>query len=186
MNILNLTVGIALTCSVWIYLCYRYALKLQLEDKGVVVADETFEKMVIGRIRLMSGDDFEEFCTFMFRIAGYNAFKSPASHDMGKDIILNNGQVYVECKCYKKDNKITSPTINKLLGACASDGVKKAIFITTSSYTADCYKILDKTKSGNIELELWNIYDLLSLCGDFDRESVLKWLGYSTKMLKCV
>lgn len=153
-----------------------------MSDKGLVLPDDTYEKMIINRIKYMDGRKFEEFCCYVFRMNGVKCEITPATRDGGKDLILN-GNTYVECKCYSKDNLISTPMVNKLLGSCASDGISNGIFITTSAYSKDCYDMLDRVNK-NMSLKLWNIYDLTGLCMGLDKESVLKWLGYSTNAMK--
>lgn len=182
MNIYYLLSGTVVVVFVVMYFGYRSALKYELGKPDIIVPDDAFERMIVGRIRYMDGIQFEEFCAYAFQCVGYKAKITPSSHDFGKDIILNDN-VYVECKCYKEGSKINSPMINKLLGACASDGIKKGIFITTSEYTNDCYKILDKTKNGSVSLELWNIHDLIDICEKSDKNSILTWLGYDVNHL---
>lgn len=183
MNIYYLLSGTVIITLICMYFGYKSALKYELGKSNIIVPDDAFERMVIGRIRCMDGREFEEFCQYIFMKNGFRSELTPSSHDFGKDIVLNN-KIYVECKCYNQNNSISSPMINKLLGSCVSDGITEAIFITTSYYTSDCYKILEKTKKGIVNIKLWDMNDLIILCeGAEDRSSVLTWLGYDVKYL---
>lgn len=120
----------------------------------------------------MDGLMFEQFMGVLFTLSGNKVVITPSSHDFGKDIILNK-DTYVECKCYK-DSKVTSPMINKLLGAMSVDGITKGIFITTGEYTNDAKKIALKSKN---KLECWDLDDILKLSLQCDRYKVYEFLG---------
>lgn len=182
MNIYYFLGGVFIFASIWMYGCYRLSLHYELKHKNLVLPDETYEKMIINRIHHMDGRQFEEFCGFVFEKNGMKCEITPATRDGGKDLILN-GNTYVECKCYSKGNLCSTPMINKLLGACVSDGIQNGIFITTSGYSKDCYDMLERVNK-NISLKLWNIYDLTDLCMGLDKEAVLRELGYSVSAMK--
>lgn len=135
-------------------------------------------KLLSDAIDGLDGFEFENFCTYMFKLGGLNAKVTKRTNDGGKDIILKdkNGIVYVECKHYAEENKITVNLIHKLISACTVDNVTRAIFITTSTYTSSSIELAKKCKTINIEL--WYKDDILNLCRKIDRLELLEWLGY--------
>lgn len=151
---------------------FRKNMKHKYEVK---ISNDLYKKKIESAIKYnMNGYIFEDFISYIFKLLGYKVSQTTGSHDMGKDIILNKN-IYVECKCYK-DTKISSPSINKLIGACASDGIKQAIFITTGNgYTKDAMKIVNNAKE-RINVECWDMDDILNLCLKCDHYKVLQWI----------
>lgn len=181
LNIYYFLGGVFIFATIWMYGCYRLSLHYELKHKNLILPDEKYEKLIINKIRKMNGRQFEEFCCFLFEMSGIKCELTPTTRDGGKDLILD-GNTYVECKCYAKGNLCSTPMINKLLGACVSDGIQNGIFITTSEYSKDCYAMLERVNK-NISLKLWNIYDLTDLCRNLDKEAVLRKLGYNASAI---
>lgn len=132
-------------------------------------------KLIEKEIWKLDGFQFEEFCTMLFALQGLKATNTKKTGDGGKDIILKDkdGYIYVECKHYSEKNKISSPHITKLIGRCAVDNVSRAIFITTSSYTADAINTMQE--SNNIQVLRYYMNDLLDMAKT-DPYYVLNWL----------
>lgn len=126
----------------------------------------------------MDGFQFEVFCCQVLNMGGLKATTTPKTRDGGKDIIIDDedGTIYVECKHYADGNKISTNFIHKLISACAVDGVKRALFITTSSYNKDSLALIKKCKIVNIDV--WYKGDILNYCRDIDILELLEWLGY--------
>jgi HJR/Mrr/RecB family endonuclease len=135
-------------------------------------------KLLSDSIDKLDGFQFEEFCTELFRLGGFQAKTTSKTNDGGKDIILKDkdGLIYVECKHYNESNKITVNLIHKLISACTVDGIKRGIFITTSVYTSSSIELVEKCDTVNIDI--WYKDDLLEFCKNIDRIELLEWLGY--------
>lgn len=140
-----------------------------------------YEKKIINSINRFNGRDFELFMGFIFEQLGYNSFVSQATRDGGKDIVLKNKgeKIYVECKRYASANKIGSTLIQKLVGASIGDGVSKCYFVTTSDFTDDAKNYAKSCR--NVDVELFNLDDILELCNKCDHNAVARWLGYKVE-----
>jgi restriction system protein len=127
----------------------------------------------------MDGFQFEAFCTYMFQLGGFNAINTKKTHDGGKDIIIKDkkGKMYVECKCYAEENKITVNYIHKLISACVVDNVKRGLFITTSNYSYEAINLAERCKQ--VDITIWYKCDILDFCKNIDRMILLEWLGYN-------
>ncbi|NRU52526.1 restriction endonuclease [Clostridium beijerinckii] len=135
-------------------------------------------KLISDAIDNLDGFQFESFCTYMFQLGNFKAKTTPKTNDGGKDIILKDkdGLIYVECKHYNENNKITVNLIHKLISACTVDGIRRGIFITTSLYTSSSIELVEKCDS--VDIQIWYKDDLLNFCTNIDRIELLEWLGY--------
>jgi HJR/Mrr/RecB family endonuclease len=136
-------------------------------------------KLISEAIDRLDGFQFEEFIAHIFIMNGLNATVTSKTRDGGKDVILKDkdGTMYVECKHYAEKNKISTNYIHKLVSACVIDGVKRALFITTSAYNKDSIALIKKCKVVNIDI--WYKDDVLEYCKGIDRLELLEWLGYN-------
>lgn len=157
---------------VFILVCWLGSQSIIRNDKKLYKNIDYDKKNILKelshKIDKMDGFEFEEFCYRVFKGNGYKAKLTPKTNDGGKDIILkkDNQTIYVECKHYAEENKITVNLIHKLISACTIDSVKRGIFITTSSYTKSAIEL--KSKSKYISLDLWYKDDILNLCDKMD------------------
>lgn len=121
----------------------------------------------------MEGRDFEIFCKKLFELLGFDAELTPATNDMGKDIVLKNNDetIYVECKCYEY-TPIGRPPLQKLIGSMFSDRVRKGIFITTSYYNKNALEYANK-----VGLELWDYNTIMDKIKEIDSTKVLEIAG---------
>lgn len=135
---------------------------------------ENILKELSYKIDYMDGFEFEEFCYKVFKANGYKAKLTPKTNDGGKDIILkrDNNTIYVECKHYAEENKITVNLIHKLISACTVDNISHGIFITTSSYTSSAVDL--KNKSRSLKIDLWYKDDILRLCNNIDNNILIQ------------
>lgn len=176
-----IAIGILIVTSIYMYFDGRKYRKEFAKFEKRVIDDRKYKSIVEYAIYNMSGQEFEEFMVNIFRFNGFKATKTPATRDFGKDIILrtSEGLCYVECKRYSRGNNISSEQINKLLGACLSNGVKQALFITTSNYTKDALKVLQRANERDIDISHWYMDDILRMCLGVDKDKVLGYLGYN-------
>jgi restriction system protein len=129
-------------------------------------------------INRCSDRDFELFCGKVFEMIGYNVEVTNATRDSGKDLILDK-DTYVELKHWSENNNISRPLIQKLIGSCVSDGIKNAIFLTTSYYTKEAIDYSDQIKKTDISLKLMYRDDLIDMVKNIDSTELLKFIGYS-------
>lgn len=78
---------------------------------------------------------------------------------LGLDII------YIQAKRWQKGNVVGRPELHKFVGALAGQGVKKGIFITTSSFTKDA---LDYVPKNETKIVLINGVQLAQLMIDYN------------------
>lgn len=176
----GVSLGILIITSIYMIFDGRKYRKQYPEKEKRKIDDNKYKSIIEYAIYRMSGQEFEEFMVNIFKWNGFKATKTPATRDFGKDIILRTreGLCYVECKRYSKGSNISSEQINKLLGACVSSGVKQALFITTSNYTKDALKVLQRANERDIDISHWYMEDILRMCLSINKDKVLGYLGY--------
>lgn len=108
-------------------------------------------------------DKFEQFVANRFKERGYKTTLTSTTNDGGKDIIVekNGIKTYIECKYWQTGHSIGREPIQKLAGAAMMDGVKNAIFITTSSYHSNAYDAARALNSNGFNIQLWDTDKLL-------------------------
>ena len=62
------------------------------------------------------------------------------------DKINRSKSIYVECKAYNREKKISAETIYKMKGICVSQKYDDAWLMATSSFTKDAKEVVDKDK----------------------------------------
>ena len=89
---------------------------------------------------------------------------TPRTNDGGKDIIIekNSIKTYIECKYWNSNKTIGREEIQKLAGAAMTDGVKNAIFITTSTYNENALETARALNKNGFNINLWTTKDLLA------------------------
>ena len=179
--IVSFIIGI---CLFFILVC-KIGSEMVLKDvrnlySEAIISRKTYRNLVENRIKKMDGYEFEDFCADIFRLNGYKVFQTKRTGDGGLDLILNK-DTYVEIKHYSENNTIGRPIVQKLIGACVTDNITKAIIITTSSYTTTAIECMDTCKA--VKVERWYMNEVLELC-DKSPYTVLEWLGYKRSYLK--
>jgi HJR/Mrr/RecB family endonuclease len=142
-------------------------------------------KLLSNGIDSLDGFQFESFVAYMFQLGGLKANVTSKTRDGGKDVVVKDkqGLMYVECKHYAEENKITVNLIHKLISACVVDNVKRGIFITTSNYSYEAINLAEKCKQ--VDIKIWYKSDVISYCRKLDVIQLLEWLGYDkTQVLK--
>jgi HJR/Mrr/RecB family endonuclease len=99
----------------------------------------------------MERRQFEELVAELFSGFGYAVELTSRTKDGGKDIIaVKRAEVdtrfLIECKRPDPGNPIRIGTVRQLLGVKVDDGATKAILATTSYFTADATKFLEKNQ----------------------------------------
>ncbi|MGQ3481758.1 restriction endonuclease [Paenibacillus sp. TY11] len=112
----------------------------------------------------ISPREFEEVVAELFRSKGYEALLTPATRDGGRDIIVKHfvmGKpfiMYVECKKYGVENKVSVEVIRGLYGVQTSDRVNAGLIVTTSAFTEDA---IDFAKKQGALVSLADINELI-------------------------
>lgn len=130
-------------------------------------------------IKSMTPREFELFCANLLNESKKYMYAkaTEVSCDGGKDVIARDSKgnkVYVECKHYREGHNVGRPEVQKLIGACAADGVKKSIFITTSSYSSEAIEYAKKIDG----LELWDMRGILNFINTIERRRIAYVLSY--------
>lgn len=106
---------------------------------------------------------FEQFVAKQFKRKNFKVILTPRTNDGGKDIIIDkNGiKTYVECKYWNSNKSIGREEIQKLAGAAMMDGVRNALFITTSTYNKNAFETAKALNKNGFNIKLWTTNDLL-------------------------
>lgn len=103
-------------------------------------------------IRNMTSREFEKFVCDYFNRQGFEAKVTPKTRDGGFDIICKKNKptkliIYVECKHYTKDNKVSVNVVRGLYGVHVSEKVNQSILVTSSTFTRDARKFVSDKKN---------------------------------------
>lgn len=141
--------------------------------------------LVRERIKLMQPDEFEEFCANIWRhIDGCKAYRTKATGDMGRDVVLNykGGTIFIEAKHWspldpEHGTKVGRPISMKLAGSMVYglDGihpVKRGRIMTTAEFTDECIKYSDA-----VGIECWGLNDIMGLVEEIGTEEVYEDVG---------
>ena len=122
------------------------------------------------RLHKYNGFEFECIIANLFNAKGYyirkgyngidhnwGLYNESQVRDDGVDILIEDaGDNYVvQCKHYET-NKIGSPEIRDLIGACIIENIEHGKFVTTSSFTDGAINTMEKAANAGIDIELWN------------------------------
>ena len=139
----------------------KYAMKRQAKPRVFGPSDVIYPTPTIGpagepvapsaTIDSVSWDQFELVIAEAYRRQGYMVeVSSGLGADGGIDVKLtkDGANTLIQCKQWKTW-KVKVPAIREFYGVLTSEGVQRGIFITTGTYTRDCY---DFAKGKPIEL----------------------------------
>jgi restriction endonuclease Mrr len=106
--------------------------------------------------------DFEKICLVPFEKQGYKVELTPQSGDYGIDGIARKGRkkVFLQCKQYTNDNKVSVKRVQRFAGAMAMHRVRRGYYITTSTFTQQARKAADKLNIKLVDKD--NIIEFLS------------------------
>jgi restriction system protein len=112
-------------------------------------ADELVE-----RLRLQPPDFLERAVLKLMHAMGYGGSEEDGehlgqSHDGGLDGVIRQDslgieQVYLQVKRYARDNTVGAPAIREFVGALTGVGASGGIFITTSTFSSDAKKYVER------------------------------------------
>lgn len=148
-------------------------------EKSIEEYYEGVEKDILDRLQLMGessvdkGTRFENICLDLLEKMGYGKkYRTGGSGDRGIDGTLTMDKfgfdiVGVQCKCYKENNKVNDTEITKFAhGLKNVNGISRGIFITTSDYTPQAKKVVEKLK--DIKIILINGYKLAKYMREYE------------------
>jgi HJR/Mrr/RecB family endonuclease len=100
-----------------------------------------YENVTIDDVDLMSGVEFEEFISYLFKKKGYTANLTPASGDQGIDLVaVKNGlRIGIQTKCYS--NSVSNKAIQEVVAGVAHYKLSKAIVITNNYFTKSAIEL---------------------------------------------
>ncbi|MFA6096941.1 MAG: restriction endonuclease [Candidatus Paceibacterota bacterium] len=125
--------------EVWIP---RYLKNKKIEKKINQVNEWTIDKDLIGKLRKLRPNDFENYIADMYFRLGYQTEKVGGSHDGGVDVVVTKNGIkhYIQCKKYIT-SKVSVSNVREFVGTLMdklSQG--KGIFITTNIFTTEAEK----------------------------------------------
>jgi hypothetical protein len=114
----------------------------------------------------MSPRQFEEFVADIWEGFGYQVELTARTRDQGRDIIaIRNAEAHlrflIECKRYSPDNKVGVGIVRSLYGVVRDENATKGILATTSTFTKDAQKFIDR--------HIWELEG-------HDFQNILDWL----------
>lgn len=161
----------ALFC--WIY---GKASMIGYKFQKETISKENYRRLILSSLKDMDGNDFEHFIAYIYSNRNYQVELTPASHDLGVDVIVKRdgeNATGIECKCYN-NSSIGSPVLLKLIGGLYLRHLKEGMIVTTSNYTRELIASCPDF------IKLYNTEDILHWCleDSVDRIKLIEWLGY--------
>lgn len=122
--------------------------------EAVTVLDEHTADQLVERIREMPPIFLEKAVLRLLHAMGYGGSEKDGehlgqSHDGGLDGVIRQDalgleRVYVQAKRYAANNTVGSPAIREFVGALTGVGASGGVFITTSSFSPDALKYVER------------------------------------------
>ena len=119
-------------------------------EERIEFADRDLKKelasTLLERVRKISPTAFEQLIIDLLFKMGYGGLRQEAVQhlggpgDGGIDGLINEdalglSAIYIQAKCYAKDNAVGAPDIQGFAGALLGKGATKGVFVTTSYFT---------------------------------------------------
>jgi len=120
------------------------------KEINAILADELLDRLMTGSPRF-----FEDAVLELLLAMGYGRGRKGAEQLTGKpgdggiDGIINEDAlgldaVYVQAKRYAPENTIGRPAIQQFVGSLTGEGAAKGVFVTTSAFTKDAERYVDR------------------------------------------
>ena len=105
--------------------------------------DKKSARYNIYTIDLMSGEEFENFVSFLFNNLGYNATNTKLSGDQGIDVIAKKGltTVAIQAKCYSKP--VGNHAIMEAVAGAKYYKADKTMVVTNSTFTKSARELAE-------------------------------------------
>lgn len=128
-----------------------------IENKGLddfetsLMETSTTSEFTIEDVDLMSGQEFENFISHLFRKMGYSSEVTKTSGDQGIDVIVekNGKRIGIQTKCYS--NTVSNKAIQEVVAGIKYYQLTKGIVITNNYFTESA-KILAHSN----EVVIWD------------------------------
>lgn len=122
--------------------------------ESIEVLNSGTAEELVERLRLQPPDFLERAVLKLMHAMGYGGSEEDGehlgqSHDGGLDGVIRQDslgieQVYVQAKRYAKDNTVGAPAIREFVGALTGVGASGGIFITTSTFSSEAKKYVER------------------------------------------
>ena len=97
----------------------------------------------IQEIDQMSGSEFELVCANHFRKLGYRVEETPASCDMGADLILRKGHEVIAVQCKRYKNKLSNSCVQEVVASMPIYNATSCMVVTNSFFTPNCRAVAE-------------------------------------------
>lgn len=97
----------------------------------------------IREIDQMSGSEFELVCANHFRKLGYRVEETPASCDMGADLILRKGREVIAVQCKRYKNKLSNSCVQEVVASMPIYNATSCMVVTNSFFTPNCKAVAE-------------------------------------------
>jgi HJR/Mrr/RecB family endonuclease len=113
---------------------------------------------------------FEVFIAELYKAKGYKVELTSETNDYGRDVILktNEGEIFIECKRYNKDNLVGREVAQKLLGSMQMMNASKGIICTTGNFHRNAYEVANRVNN----LELMDTKDIFCELMELDANKI--------------
>lgn len=111
---------------------------------------------------------FEVFAAELFKEMGYNAHVTQASQDWGRDVVVDDGKILIECKQYR-NAEVGRDILFKFYGAIVYHDAETGIIINTGNYNSPAQKVGEKLSD---KIQLWDSIKLMEIFHSLGKERV--------------
>ncbi|MCB6183863.1 restriction endonuclease [Leeia sp. TBRC 13508] len=127
-------------------------------------------------IRNINSRQFEEVVAELFRNKGFQVELTKRTRDGGKDIIAISTdrfgiplKYFIECKHYAETNTVGVDVVRALHGVKnTKDGPNKTIIATTSSFSTDAIRFVEKEASSSWDISLADYNQIVTWIDDYN------------------
>lgn len=122
--------------------------------EAVEVLERSTAQQLVERLRAQAPEFLERAVLKLLHAMGYGGSENDGehlgkSHDGGLDGVIRQDalgieRVYLQAKRYAKDNTVGSAAIREFVGALTGAGAAGGIFITTSGFSGDALKYVER------------------------------------------
>lgn len=118
---------------------------------------------------------FEFFIAELFKALGHKAEVTLAELDWGRDVIVDDGKILIECKRYLT-SFVGRDICFKLIGSSLYHRAEKCIIVNTGRYNEHAYTVAKEVDM----LELWDMVDIMIKLREIGEEKTNEILKNAT------
>ncbi len=115
--------------------------------------NQAMHAVQLAGIDVMSGHAFEEYVGWLLRQRGYEVDTTPASHDLGADLIARNNDGRVAVQCKRSTKKVGRLVVSDAHAARSYYKADQSMVISNSWYSADAQKLAKATGTQLVDRE---------------------------------